>query len=524
LIIEEVYPGTLERRGQGGGRSAISELRFFTELDFSGGLPRVLADLQAKDELCGRHAVQLLAGLKAQGIALLQPLIRGKPLSPVLQPRLLDILLRHPLPESAAPLSELLPQLTAPQQKAALEALITLSGAAVPYLSQLLADPSPGLAGGAARALGRVGDEASRTILLEHLGRGSEPLRAAIVEGLTTLRRSEDLQEVWRILQTRSSSASQPWLADAILTLGKMGAHTPQAPQIGATLGALWPRATSFEARYRLLVSLGRLDPRGQFSLLHQGALLSDPVLRWVALQQLGPLADRQTVALLRRALDDSDPRVRAAAASALGNHEKNRTLGHELARRLRQERWPLAAMAMAAALGSHCTEEGHQALFAAIKSGRSGIDLAALESLVRCHPRGIEGELLAVAQSNTWRLALRLRALELISPTMAQAKATSLVGLFADLRRRAPTDPREERIAVALAHLLALIPQAAEELGDTLLHDPQASLRKEAAWALSQRCLSTGQPPLRRAAAQDPSSHVRSSARRALEHCRFNQ
>jgi HEAT repeat protein len=313
-------------------------------------------------------------------------------------------------------------------------------------------------------------------------------------------------------------------LADVILPLGKMGAHTPDAPQLAATLGALWPTATSFEARYRLLVSLGRLDPRGQLALLHQGALQADPVLRWVALQQLGQLTDRKTVPLLRGALDDSDPRVRAAAASALGTHEKNPPLGRELARRLRQERWPLAAMALAAALGSHCTEEGNKALLAAIQSGRRGIDLAALDSLVRCHPRGIDSELLAVAQSNTWRFALRRRALELISPTMAQAKATSLVGLYADLRRRALTDPREERIAVALAHLLAIIPQAAEELVDTLLHDPHASLRNEAAWALGQRCLSRRQPPLRRAAAQDPSSLVRSSARRALRNCRFNE
>jgi HEAT repeat protein len=520
LVLNRVYPGTLARRGKSGGRTAIAELRVFTELEYGGGQQQLLSDLKAGNPQQALAAETVLARLGERGVRAIVPLVSGA--GPELLPRLARALLRNSHPAAVAPLAAMLPLLDPGHRQLAAEALAGRGALAVPELEKLLDGQDRELYEEVARLLGRIGGDAARTSLLTRAGRGGETLRAALVAGLVLLSRPEDLRAVVEAAQGASSGSRK---ADLVLAAGRMGRRSPRAGQVAEALGSLWDSARGFEVRYRLLAAIGQLDAAGQLRRLGQGLADRDPVLRWTAAMELGRARSVEAAQMLVRALADPDPRVRASAADGLGRRTDALDAPREaLATLLLEERWALVASSAAQALGAYCGKRGVSALREAVRRGPRGlaVDSRALDSLLRCRPRGLGTFLLAMARDDAWRTGLRERALSRMPPKMARRLAPQLVELFHKLRREAARSESSEKVAVTAARTLGSIPtrEAALALADALALDPFPSIRLAAVLALGQACHRAALPTLRRAAAGDSSAKVQRAARRAARRC----
>jgi HEAT repeat protein len=523
LIIESVYPGDLARKQKDGGRTAIAELRFFTGLEFSGGLPRVLEDLDSPVRLRGDNAVRILTSMGKQGVKLVAARITAQA-SPRLLARILAVLARHRVPEAAAPLAQLLPRLEAKRHReAALEALGRLGDDAVNALTPLLAggDP-PEQRAEVAQVLGRLGGDSARTALLAAAGKDPVVLRAGVVAGLASLSRPEDLEAVI----SAAEAAKPPLRADMVLAAGKL-ADRREAPAGGKAaagrIAALWPGATEFEERYRIVNALGRLDAVGQLPTLLKVLGGDEPVLRWIALEQIRRVDDHRARAALVKALQDRDPRARTTAALGLVRQKANAAISRTLAKRMGVEHWPMAATAVAEALGHHCSPVGTKALKSAVWKAPRGVDTRALISMAQCNPPDLATYLLEMAKDTGWRAALRLRALTLLQPRLTARNVDGLLELFKELRGRAAPGSDDEAVASALTGKLARLrdKRAPEAVVDALVNDPRETIRAAAARALGRGCIRGAKAPLKRAL-KDPSKTVRRVAKQVVKRCRF--
>lgn len=149
------------------------------------------------------------------------------------------------------------------------------------------------------------------------------------------------------------------------------------------------------------------------------------------------------------------------------------------------------------------------------------GVDLLALNSLVRCRPRGLAGFLLAVLLDRRWRTGMREHAVSQLDAGLAQELGSKLVRAYRDLARLALTSEADQKVAVAAAHAVALLggKPAAEALADVVSLNPVPSVRLAAALALGQVCHRASLPTLRRAQ-RDGDHKVRGAAKRALARC----
>ena len=516
LIIESVYPGGKK----GPGRTAISELRFFTELEFSGGLEQVARDLSATDRVRGEAAVRILARLGDRGVALVEKAARSPDSPPRALRRAVRALAQIRSPATARPLCGLLPRLSPGPRQEALDALVALGAGAVPHLAPLLGAKKSGLLADVAGALGRIGTPDARDALLSGAGKGSESRRKAVALGLCRLRGAAHLSAV---LEAAEAARDPLRRADLVLVAGRLGATAELSRRrlFAARIAALWPAARGFEPRYRIIGSLGRLGPVGQVQTLKAAARDKDPVLRWTAVEQLRRIRGKSAADLMRGFLDDPDPRVRTSAALALSRLAASGRLSDALARRLEIERWPRVARTLAEGLGRHCAPRGIRALRRRVVIGPRGVDVRALISLAACSPPGLDRELLAMAGQRKWRTPVRQRALELVGRRSGRKHTAKLVGLLNDFRAGAARSEDEEALAVTAIRALGKAggSGAARALADALALDPHESIRAAAATALSRLCQRSTRETLLRAR-RDASRRVRTAAGQAVKRC----
>ncbi|MCC6749652.1 MAG: HEAT repeat domain-containing protein [Deltaproteobacteria bacterium] len=518
LLVEETYPGRLAR-APGAGRTAISEVSFFTELEQKGGLAQVARDLAGSSAAHRDEALRVLATLGDRGVPLLGAALetaRGEELR-----RLASVLGHLGRPAAAEPLVRALPRLPSAARREVLEQLAALGTAAVGPLTALVEDEAQPahLRAEAAQPLGRLGGDATRQLLLRLAGRGPAVLRAAVTEGLAANRSGE---LALALLAAALAAPDGPRRADLVLAATR--ASPPDADGAVATraLATLWARSASFEVRYRILHALGRCDPLAPESLLRSAARDRDPVLRWTAVEQLARRRSAPVEPLLRAALSDPDPRVRAAAASGLGTRAPAREAGPALAALLDRERWSFVLRAVAEALGTQCGSAGAAALRRRMERGPPGLDELALSSWARCGASSVHDELLALARRRDLRPPVRARALALLPNAAAVARRDALLRLFRELRAEAPHSDAAEQVAGSAAAALGRAggSDAAHALTDTLALDPHDALRTAAAHALGLLCDASSLDTLRRAARNDSAGPVRAAARTALRRC----
>lgn len=521
LIVDTVYPGKLAHKGSGGGRTAIAELQLFTSLDFSRSAEKqLIADLAGDDPHRRAVARHVLMRLDKRAVTLLTPYARhakGEKLR-----RIAELLARIGHPSAAVPLAALLARLDARSAGEVLRAMKRFGAAAVGPLLAELDRGSADHRGRVAAAIGRIGGEAARERLVQLAGRGPVGVRRGVVAGLAALPGPEVTSALVRAALAPDARARR--VADLVLALGRRSISPDERHDVANRLKPLWPRYRSFEVRYRLLDTLGRLDAAGQIGLLRRAAGGAEPVLRWNAVRQLRRIEGSAALTTLRAALEDRDPRVRTTAALALGQRRRASELSVPLVHRLDRERWPMPARAIAEALGHHCSPAGNGALRRAIHRGQPGVDVRALISLVSCKPSGVGKDLLELAARDELRTALRTRALALLAPATARHHAATLAQLYRRMRREAVHGDAAERVAAAAALALgrSRAKSAAAALTDALALDPHTSIRTTAARALGQLCAPRSADTLRRAASSDHAPAVRHSAAASVRRCRF--
>ncbi|MCA9670991.1 MAG: hypothetical protein KC503_35585 [Myxococcales bacterium] len=523
LLLDSVYAGRASRkkRGNAGGRTAISELRFYTDLDFGAGLAAVVKDLASNDALRVRAAMSVLARHRKRATALLAKDIDKAP--GVLLRRIVRVLARISDGSAAPLLVRALPRLDKSGRAIALDALATLGETAVSALLPLLAHRRGALRYAAAKLLGRLGGDRARDTLLARAGRGARGDRKAIAEGLSSLRRPADLAAILAALERADKPARR---ADLVMVLGRVGRAVgdgkKNALSLQAALKKSGPQKLGFEVRYRLLRALGRLDPHGHREDLLRASRDRDEILRLTAFEQLFKVRAAAVTTRFVGAMADRDPRVRARAALALMSR---RTPGaaRALATRLDQERWRFVARTIAEALGKHCGPIAVGALDRAITRAARGVDERALLSLVQCKPPGLFKRLISIADNYRARTALRKRALSAMPRGVAQRHRRELLTFFTKQRRYALRSDAETEVAVAATSALARSagPLAARALSDCVALDASGTVRAAAAHALSRFCPSSAKQTILRAT-RDSAGLVRRAAELTRRRCRW--
>lgn len=526
LIINEVYPGRLAGGKRGGGRTAISEARLYTDLEFGGGMKQLVKDLGSSDEQRASAAVTVLARLGVDGLKAVEPVMAGAT-GPALQ-RMVRVLMRSQRPEAAAPLAAALPKLGPVQQRLAFDALSRHGPAAVAPLVKLL-DRKGALLIGVTRALGSIGMVPARDALMARAGKGELARRKAMVQGLALLRWSSDVP----VLVAAAVQSKAPLRqADLILAAGRLARRFPHASEksrkAAAHLAVLWKTASDFEIRYRLLGAIGALAAADHLPLLiaaSRPTTMKDDVLRWTALQQLRRVKVPEATDALILAGGDSCPRVRATAAGALGERSSRAAVVRVLNRLARKDPWSVVAGAAATSLGSHCGEETVDTLREVTRLGPRGldVDLHALNSLSRCKPNGLATFLLAMAGEKRWRADMREQAMSLITPAMARAHIAALIELFKKVRKRTMVSLAAQKVTVAGTEVLARLGggnrAAVKALDDALALNMNPVVRVAAALALSKVCHRSTLASLRQAR-KDPEPRVRHAAAKSIKQC----
>ena len=521
LIINEVYAGRQSGGKRGGGRTAISEIQFFTDLEFGGGMKQLVKDLSSTDRRRADVAVTVLAQLGSTGVQAVGKEMAGA--SGITLWRMVRVLARSRHVEAATPLAAAVPRLSARQQGEALEALTRLDAAAVEPLIKLLDHQDVPLQK-VAQTLGTIGGSAAREALVTRVGSGDVTRRSAMVEGLARLRAAEDLDAlVFAAVQARAPARR----ADLILAAGRLGRRIPGGRVAAAVqLAGLWSKATDFEVRYRLLGAIGALDPAGHLPLLvtaSRPASLKDSVLRWIAVQQVRRVKGAEATAALLLAAGDDSPRVRTTAAFALGDRPTSVALTKGLIHLASKDPWAVVAGAASTSLGSHCGKQTVSTLRQVVRKGPRGlgVDVRALHSLGRCNPSGLGPFLLAMAGDDRWRMEMREQAVNLFTPALARAHAAQLIELFKRVRKKTVVSLAAQKVAVAATDAVALLKDraAADALADALALNMNPFVRVAAALALGKVCHRSSLTTLK-GAGKDPEVRVRHAAAKSIKKC----
>lgn len=537
VVLERVYRGRGAKKG--GGRTAIAELQLLTEIDLQGGVPRLLTDLSSDDRQRKRAAVAVLA---AQGGTVLPALRQTLPQAKGAQLEgIVDVLARIAAPGVA---ELLVVALRRHPPKAArrriVRALQRLGPTAVAALEPLLSAAAADQRRIAIGLLGKLGGQRALTLLLSAAGRGSTAARREVVTALVALGPKLASEKLLATIEdfptSRATSqpssratASQPTRslpsqrrADLLLALTRL-LRRQKAAAVGQRLArVLTPQSKDFELTYRAIQAIGSFGGADRERWLLEASRGTEAILRWHALLQLQERTSSAITERLREALRDRDPRVRAAAAGALGSRS-GANIASELARMLRHERWPVVARAAANALSGHCQQKSTTAaLRRAIRWRSFGIDAQALTSLVHCQPTGLFDELVALAMNRKQPPTLRRRAASLLGAKQVRGREHILASLFLRLRREAITSESAEQVATELAGVLGRLggKKARRPLLDALALDPSPSIRAAAASGLGHLCWPGSLHGLRRALA-DPAPRVRTAARDTILRCR---
>lgn len=519
LVLDQVYPGTLARGGSG-GRTAISELTHYSELSFGAGVERLLADLSSDDQGRQQAAVAALAGMGPRGVAL----VTG-PTKDAAKPhaeQVARVLMASEAPGALAHLARMLPDLSRPTRRLALDALERGDSRTISALLKLLRDTplDQDQLVDVTLLLGKVGGIHARDALISLAGVGDEARRAAMVNGLVKLRGPGDASAVLRGAEQAGTDLAR---ADLVLAVGRMPGALAQGEDLARRAAALWRDDAPFELRFRIINSAGRLDPVGQNKLIFKSARCGDPALRAAAVDTLRRNTSSQATAALVTALQDADPRVRTSAALSLGRRRLSQAQRDALVGTIKTERWGMVAGQLAEALGAHCGGAAVAALREVTRHGPRGyaVDRRALESMSRCQPRGMGKFLLATAGDGRWRTGMRIRALSLITPALGKPMAGELVALFERLRRGAMRSEADEQVAVAAAGTLGSVggAHAADALAGALALEPLPTVRLASALALGRACHLGTRATLVQAS-RDAPSRVMQAAKNSLARC----
>lgn len=274
----------------------------------------------------------------------------------------------------------------------------------VPTLALAASDPDEdvqldGVAG--LEAVGSAGHRALVTVALSELGAAPRALQRihtvtpsdwALVQPALETSRGRESSALRTLAGMAWLAADRPIVADALVTavVAQGIAAAGSTRQLSAderrtALTQLAERAieglddgdASFETRYRLLDALvDETSPAVEAWRARQARSAPEWMIRSVALERLGARADLD---LVRAALADAYPRVRAVAASLAASHPE---LATQVTNAARADAWPLVRREALRPIAS--SPEGHQIVLDSLGDATSSMRQFALELLRR--------------------------------------------------------------------------------------------------------------------------------------------
>jgi HEAT repeat protein len=212
-------------------------------------------------------------------------------------------------------------------------------------------------------------------------------------------------------------------------------------------------------------------------------------VLRYLAARELASSLSPSSLAALRAALDDRDPRVRETAALGLAQRS-DRGGAPALMAATAHERWPFVRRAEMTALGTLCPPGGGAVLARADERDLPEVRRAALEGLARCRDPRAPALLLARLGRTAEDPEMRAVAARLLGGLGDRALAPRVAEILARLRTESQADVALEGVTLVTLRALTRLggPEAVAGVR-ALLDDERTALRRAAADALGTLC-----------------------------------
>lgn len=325
------------------GPAVIADIEGYSDLDFGPGVEPLLQQLAAGGAQAG-HAAHLLAAL---GPTVVVPKLTSlwPTLSATGRRRAVRVLASSASvdPGARALLATALRDDDPDVRTAAFDALLEAGAEGRAALRPRIAEA--GAAGDAAAlALVRAAPGETLPAVLEALSRPGGSERAALREAIAIAARTAG-EPALALLRTWVGSAGVAGRAALVLALTAAQHAEGATPLALEVLRTTAPKADAFEDRWRL-VSAARLlpsDPEVDTWLATLAKLEERWMLRAAAIEGLAEHEAAQTEAIATSALKDAYPRVRMAAATALGPH-RNAQL--PLATSALRDKWPMVRVA----------------------------------------------------------------------------------------------------------------------------------------------------------------------------------
>jgi HEAT repeat protein len=525
VVVTEVALGKDASPPKSFGTAAIGDLAVFTELDSPEGAERLVADLVAAPDCTAR--LPLLVGLGAPAVLpTAQAVLGAKGFGRECLVEGLAAL--EPAPKSPVVLEALAAALggaSDKEERLVTAALSRAAAAPVSPLAALLASDKASVddRARAARVLGALDDAQAADVLVQALGRGPAPVRAAVVGAIGRAPKLTGDVVLAAIAAAAHDGGARE--ADLLRALPAVVKREPgrRVEAIGSLRAALAPER-GFEVRGRAVMALGMLggagDPAALAQLREHDA---EPVLRYLATRELASLSPASGVdprPALRAALSDGDPRVRETAALALGQ-QADAGASAVLIEGAKQEPWPFVRRAELEALGRLCTPGAGDLMVRAIARDVDEVRRAALVGLVHCKDGRARTVLLKTVTRVNEAATVRELAAALLGESGDHAAAPPLATALRGLVNEAEGDLALEGVAAtalrALAHLGG--PDAVGA-AVTLAADRRHPYRSTAIEALGTMCDPVAGRATLRALASGAEPSLAVAAQNAEKHC----
>jgi HEAT repeat protein len=516
VVITEVTPGTDAAPPRSYGETAISELSIFTELDGPGGAEHVVAEV-ARAADCAARVPAVLALGSAAVLPTAQAIMAAGGRS-AQRECLVDALTRlEPEPKNPIVVEALVaavPGASDKEERLVTEALRRAAEPPVAALAGLLGSAAATVddRARAARLLGALDDPRAAEALLASAGLGSPPEREAVVLALAGARGLD----AGALLAAVEHGGPESRQADLLRVVPAVVKRAPDArARALAALQASLAPAQPFEVRGRAVIALGALGEGALPTLADVRGHADEPVLRHLAARELATVSGPASVAALRDALADADPRVRATAAEGLGQ-ERAVEASPELIAGAKQEPWPFVRRAELEALGRLCGAPAADLLVRAVDRDVAEVRRAALVGLARCHDPRARPLLLRVLGRRNEASTVRELSAALLGEMGDRAAAPAMAAALARQVSESEADLSVEGVAETTLRSLARLggPEAtaaAVKLGKDTRHPFQSSavealgvLCDPGAGAATLRALAAGPPGALSLAAQN--------------------
>jgi HEAT repeat protein len=494
VAIRDVYRGT-DAGAASGGRTAISDLEVFTELDDASGIDRLIADIAAGPDCPSR--VPLLVALGEPAVLPAAQTILGA--SGVGRECLVEALARiDATVKSGVALDALVAALigaTAVEEQLIIRTLGKADAPPVHAVADLLLSPKarPVDRARAAHVLGDLGGADAPAALVAAAGTNDPDVRLAIVQALDKTPGANVSTLVAAIDEARRGTGDVATRreADFVRALPALAGRAPanRLVAIEALRGSL-AAGRPFEIRARAIMAMGAVgDPTLVVDLVGVRDHADDPVLRYLAVRELGGIAGPGAAEAMRAALKDGDPRVRETAAEGLGI-TRNHASEPALIQAAKDEPWPFARRAQIEALSHLCGAPGRDLLVRAIERDVDEVRRAALAGLVRCGDPRSRPVVLSTLKDRRSSATLRELAANLVDEIGDRSDANALAEILVSLVNEAEADLAIEGVAVSALRSLGHLggPQAAR-VAARLAVDGSHPYRQAAIEALGQIC-----------------------------------